>query len=109
VPVRFHLDEHIPTAVAAGLRRRNIDVTTAVQEDLLGKDDISQLAFAAKSGRVLVTQDADFLRLHAQGGAHAGIAYSRQGSISIGLMLRRLVLIHDLLSPADMVGKVEFL
>jgi len=30
--------------------------------------------------------------------AHAGIAYSRQQSISIGGMLRRLVLIHDQLS-----------
>ena len=83
MPVRFHPDEHISAAVAAGLLRRNIDVTTAAQEDLLGKDDFTQLAFAAKSGRVLVTQDADFLRLHAQGQAHAGIAYCRQGSIHL--------------------------
>jgi hypothetical protein len=56
-----------------------------------------------------VTQDDDFLRLHAQGLPHAGIAYCGQQSMSIGEMLRRLVLIHDLLSPEEMAGRVEFL
>jgi hypothetical protein len=57
----------------------------------------------------MVTQDNDFLRLHALGVTHAGIAYCQQQSISIGEMLRRLVLIHDLLSAGEMLGRVEFL
>ena len=68
-----------------------------------------QSTFAASSGRVMVTQDDDFLRLHEQGVKHAGIAYSRQQTISIGQMLRRLILIHDLLSAAEMESRVEFL
>jgi len=68
-----------------------------------------QLGFAASTGRVLVTQDDDFLRLHAQGVAHAGIAYCQHRSMSGGEMLRRLILIHDLLSPEEMDGRVEFL
>ena len=107
--VRFHLDEHISAHVAAGLRRRSIDVTTAVDAGLGGATDIAQLEFAASAGRVVVTQDDDFLRLHAQGLPHAGIAYCGQQSMSIGEMLRRLVLIHDLLSPEEMAGRVEFL
>jgi predicted nuclease of predicted toxin-antitoxin system len=74
VPIRFHLDEHISAQVAAGLRRRNIDVTTTGDTGLIGATDLAHIEFAASSGRVLVTQDDDFLRLHAKGVAHSGIA-----------------------------------
>jgi predicted nuclease of predicted toxin-antitoxin system len=103
------LDEQISARIAAGLRRRNIDVTTAADAGLAGANDVAQLEFAVSSGRVLVTHDADFLRLHAGGTAHSGIAYCRQGAASIGELLRYLVLIHDLLSPEEMAGRVEFL
>jgi len=109
VPIRFHLDEHISANVAAALRRRNIDVTTAADTGLIGATDVAHLGFAASTGRVVVTQDDDFLRLHSGGVAHAGIAYCRQQSMALGEMLRRLVLIHDLLSPEEMAGRVEFL
>ncbi|MGA3044434.1 MAG: DUF5615 family PIN-like protein [Bryobacteraceae bacterium] len=109
MPIRFHLDEHISTHIAAGLRRRNIDLTTTADAGLLGAADMQQLEFAASSGRVMVTQDDDFLRLHAQGVAHSGIVYCQQQSMSIWEMLRRLVLIHDLMSPEEMAGRVEFL
>jgi hypothetical protein len=107
--IRFHLDEHISAHVALGLRRRNIDVTTTAEVGLIGAADRGQLEFAAVSGRILVTQDEDFLRLHSQGMRHAGIAYCQQQSMSIGEMLRRLVLLSDLLRPEDVAGKVEFL
>jgi predicted nuclease of predicted toxin-antitoxin system len=109
VPIRFHLDEHIPASIAAGLRRRNIDVTTSTESGNLGVDDMAQILFAASSGRVLVTHDADFLRLHVRGVAHAGIVYCQQGTVGIGEMLRRLVLIHDVLSVEEIAGKIEFL
>jgi Domain of unknown function (DUF5615) len=109
VPIRFHLDEHIPASIAGGLRRRGIDVSTSPESGLVGADDATQLAFAASSGRVLVTHDADFLRLHADGATHAGIAYCQQWTVSIGEMLRYLVLIYDLLSPEEMAGRIEFL
>jgi predicted nuclease of predicted toxin-antitoxin system len=51
-------------AVALGLRLRGIDVSTTVEERLTGATDEQQLAFATGQGRVLVTHDADFLRLH---------------------------------------------
>jgi predicted nuclease of predicted toxin-antitoxin system len=76
---------------------------------MAGADDVTQLAFAASAERVLVRQDSDFLRLHAKGVPHAGIAYCQQGSTSMGTILPSLVLIHDLLSPDEMAGRVEFL
>ena len=107
--MRFHLDEHISNQIAAGLRRRNIDVTTAADVGMTGSVDSDHLEFAALADRVVVTQDEDFLRLHAEGAPHAGIAYCRQGSKSVGEMLRSLLLIHEFLTPAEMTGRIEFL
>jgi predicted nuclease of predicted toxin-antitoxin system len=109
VPIRFHLDENIPTSIAAGLRRRGIDVTTTAEVGLIGADDATQLAFASSHGRVMVTHDADFLRLHAQGTIHAGIAFCQVGALTVGELLRRLVLIYDLLSVEEMEKGIEFL
>lgn len=61
--IRFHLDECVPGAVAEGLRRRRIDVTTTPESALISAVDRDQLAFASKEGRVLVTKDSDFLGL----------------------------------------------
>jgi predicted nuclease of predicted toxin-antitoxin system len=71
--VRFHLDEHIPHTIATALRRLSIDVTTTSEAGLREADDLSHLEFTRREGRVLVTQDADFLRYHAQGIPHAGV------------------------------------
>jgi predicted nuclease of predicted toxin-antitoxin system len=68
--LRFHLDEHIDTAIADGLRRRGIDVTTTPEAVLRGAEAEAHVAFALSEGRVVVTNDADFLRLHRQGVRH---------------------------------------
>ena len=82
--IRFHLDENISQAIANGLRRRGIDVTTTPEENLSGKLDEEQLTFAVSQKRVIFTQDTDFLRLQQQGVSHYGIAYCQQKSKSIG-------------------------
>lgn len=43
--IRFHLDEHIDSNIARGLRRYGIDVTTTVDAGLRTKSDESHLAF----------------------------------------------------------------
>lgn len=63
----FHLDENVDHAIARALRQRGIDVTTSTEIGLIGADDLLQLDFARKSSRVIVTQDADFLRHHQVG------------------------------------------
>jgi len=57
----------------------------------------------------VITQDADFLRLHTEGVPHAGIAFWRQQNRTIGEVLRRLVLIHAAMSPDEMTNRVEYL
>ncbi|HSB10177.1 MAG TPA: DUF5615 family PIN-like protein [Blastocatellia bacterium] len=106
---QFHLDEHIAPAIASALRRRGIDVTTAYEANLLGSTDEAHLQFAHQSGRVIVTHDEDYLRLHAGGRSHAGIAFCRQGKRSIGEMLETLFLIYDVMSSDEMENKVVYL
>jgi hypothetical protein len=57
---------------------------------------------------VLVTHDSDFLRLHQQQ-PHSGIAYCAQGTRTIGQIVTSLVLIHEILAPAEMAGRIEFI
>ncbi len=107
--IRFHLDENVSNAIAEGLRRRGIDVTTTPELSLIGISDKAQLEFALSQKRITFTQDTDFLRMHQTGITHAGIVYCSQGNKSIGEIIRGLVLIWELLEPLDMFGRVEFL
>lgn len=76
--IKFYMDEHVPRAVTEGLRRRGVDVLTTQEADMVEADDEQHVALALREGRVIVTQDADFLRLHAAGCPHSGIAYAPQ-------------------------------
>ena len=75
---------------------------------MLGASDKEHLATALTEGRVLFSQDADLLRLHAMGVAHAGIAYAPQGT-SVGDIIRWLMLLYQVLDAEEMEGHVEFL
>lgn len=106
--IRCYIDEHVGHAVARGLRLRGIDVTTVIDAGMRGASDEEHLEFALRTGRVIFTRDADFLRLHANGMPHAGIVFAPQQT-SIGEVVRGLVLVHQLIEAEDMVGRIEFL
>lgn len=106
--IKFYTDEHVGKAIINGLRLRGINVISGKEADLLSAADEDHLEFALKEGRVIFTQDDDFLKLHAKGFEHAGIVYAPQGT-SIGKIVRGLELIYRVLSPEDMYGHVEFL
>ncbi len=107
--IRFHLDENVPLAVAQGLRKRGIYVSTTQDSNLIHAKDFEQLKFATDNERVLVTHDSDFLRLHKKGTNHAGIAYCPQGSRTIGQIIKSLLLIYELMDQNEMTGIVEYL
>jgi hypothetical protein len=107
--IRFHLDESVDPAVADGLRRRGVDVTTSQGAELLGAEDGTQLEHALAESRVLVTHDEDFLALARAGTEHAGIAYCHPEARSIGQIIAGLLLIGDCLSASEMRNHVEFL
>ena len=107
--VRFHLDESVRNAVAAGLRSRGIDVTTPAEVGLLGASDEKHLVFARDQRRVVVTHDDDFLRLDHDGFHHAGVAYCHQQARAVGQVVLKLAWLWRSRTAEDMHGKVEFL
>lgn len=106
--MKFHLDENVDHAIAHGLRRHGLDVTVPVEVGLIAADDMDHIAFALLHGRVVITQDRDYLVLDSQGVAHAGIAYWRVGTRSIGQVILSLVTLSQTLSDDDIAGKVKF-
>ena len=107
--MRFHLDEHVADAVAKGLRQRGIDVTTTVDASLRDAPDEDHISFGLAERRVVVTQDADFLRFQDLSRDHAGIVFFAQGSRTIGEVVRHVALMHSCMDESDMRGKVEYL
>jgi predicted nuclease of predicted toxin-antitoxin system len=107
--IKFHLDENVSNAIALGLKRRGIDATTTNEVGLMGASDEEQIEFALIQGRVIFTQDDDFLRLHHAGITHAGIAYCRQRSRSIGEIINTLTLIWEWVESEEIKNKVEFI
>jgi predicted nuclease of predicted toxin-antitoxin system len=107
--IRFHLDENWHRAIAEGLRRRGVDVTTTPEVGLLQASDEQQIAYALPLGRVIFTQDRDFLKLHATSIPHAGIAYCDKDTKSIGEILTMLLLIWQTYEPKEMANRVEFI
>jgi predicted nuclease of predicted toxin-antitoxin system len=107
--IRFHLDEHVPHAVADGLRRLGIDVTTSTDAGLLGAADADQIAYGLAQGRIIFTEDADFLALANAGVEHAGLAYCHQNTRSIGQIIRALELLWEVYEPDEMNNRVEFI
>ena len=107
--IRFHLDESVESAIADGLRRRNINVTTTPEVGLLGASDEEQVAFALVQGRAIFTYDADFLRIHRRRAEHAGIIYSHQGRRTIGEIVFALVKVWEFQTDESMYKHVEFI
>ena len=91
--IRFHLDEHCDPAIASGLRLHGVDVTTTPEAGLLHAQDEDHIAYGVASGRVIFTQDRDYLRHHAAGMEHRGIAFCYQNSRTIGQIIASLLLI----------------
>ena len=106
--IRFHFDEHVDPSIATALRRAGIDVTTTNEAGLRTSDDETQLAFARSESRVMVTRDPDFLRMAGNSPDHPGVAFYTS-SISIREIIEGLILIHEVLSPDEMAGHIEFI
>ena len=106
--VKYYTDEHVAKAVVKGLRTRGVNVLTCQEAGMLEALDEEHLDLASRQGRVVFTQDDDFLKLHAKGIEHSGIVYSRQGT-KIGDIVRGLMLVYQVLDAEDMVNHVEFI
>jgi hypothetical protein len=109
----LYFDVHVRAAVAVGLRLRGVDVVTAQEDGAAEMADPELLDRARALGRVIFTQDQDFLR-EAQrrqeaGEAFAGVVYGHQLHLTVGQTIADLELIAKVYDPEDMAGNVEYL
>ncbi|GJQ53113.1 MAG: hypothetical protein HKUEN02_19600 [Anaerolineaceae bacterium] len=102
--IKFYMDEHIHPGVTKALRQHDIDVLTAQQTGNLNMDDGEHLQFAISEGRVLVTQDEDFLKAT----SHRGIAYAHQRT-PMRQIIDGLVLIAETMTEEEMIDHIEYL
>lgn len=82
---------------------------TTSQTGLLSATDQEHLALALAEGRVIFTQDSDFVELHLAGNPHSGIVFCAQQRRSLGEIIRGLELIWEILDPEDMRNRLEYL
>ena len=113
--IRLYIDEDaMSRALIRGLRSRGIDVTTTLDEGMVGQSDQAQLEYAAATGRVFFTFNiGDFCRLHkaylAHRNSHSGIVVVYRQRYTVGEQLRRLLKLADAKSAEDITNQLVFL
>ena len=110
--IRFFTDEDIYGAVAPALRRARINAISTPEAGRGGDSDESQLEWASREGRAIVTFNVGhFAELHAgwlaAGRHHAGIVVSSQRPI--GDVIRRLLHLRNDMDAESMRDRLEFL
>ena len=103
--IRFYLDESLSPEIANQLRLSGIDIIRGP----LGDDDPVHLERAADMGRVVCTEDYDFIGLASWGTCHAGIIKGIQDHHSIGDWVNYLRYVHAVCAPDDLRNAVEYL
>src|SRR5262245_60712142 len=111
--VSLYLDVHVPRAIAVQLRRRGVDVFTAIED---GSDDLIDeelLERARTLGRVLFTQDVRFKAMaqdwQQQGRPFSGRRFGHQRGATIGKYVADLELVAKAAEPGEWLQDVEHL
>ena len=109
----LYMDEHVHRAISVGLRLRDVDVLTVQEDRNSGLPDDLLLDRAHQLGRVVFTQDDDFLieaaRRQREEIPFSGIIYVHQTLLTIGRCIGDLEILAKAYEPAELVGRVEFL
>ena len=107
------MDVHIPQAITEQLRRRNIDVLTAIEDDSAELPDYQLLERTNLLGRVLFTQDIRFKAMaedwQRQGKTFAGLIFGHQLGGTVGQFVKDLELIALASKSEDWINTVEYL
>jgi len=107
--IKFYLDENVPIAIAAQLKRRGIEAVTVRELGHLGDSDTNHLQRAAAMGYVLCTHDADYIEMATRGVTHVGIVFGQQHKHGIGDWVRFLELLAAFYQPDEMHNRIEYL
>ena len=109
----LYMDHHVRKAITRGLRGRGIDVLTAHDDGFAEASDEAILDRAAELGRVVFSNDDDFLALARKwqqlGRPFAGIVYVHQQQLTVGQTIEYLELISQVASAEEMRNAVQFI
>ena len=113
--IRLYLDEDTMDGdLVRALRIRGVDVTTALEQGMIRRDDIDHLELANSEGRVLYSFNmSDYQQLHSEyltlGKHHSGMILAQQRRHSIGEQMRRLLKIVAQVSAEEIKDSLVFL
>ena len=109
----LYMDQHVKSAVTAGLRIRGLSVVTAQDDGTSEREDADILKRATELGRILFTQDEDFLSIaqdwQEQSRPFCGVIYGHQLTLTIGAAVNDLNLICQVLAPEEVRNTMIFL
>lgn len=111
--VALYMDEQVHSGITEGLRQRGVDILTTQEDGRDGTPDPELLDRATELGRVIFTQDDDFLREATRrqraGETFAGVIYAHQLRVTIGQCIDDLELIAGATKPEDYANSVQHL
>ena len=112
--VRLYFDVHVPSAIADALRSRGVDVLRAQDDGAAELADSDLLDRTTRLGRILFTQDKDFLkeaakRFRSGKDVLFGIVFAHQLKVSIAECVTDLEIIAKNSEPFEWYDRVEHL
>lgn len=113
MPLALDMVVQVPIVVTESLRRRGLDILTSQDDGTDTQDDEALLARATELGRVLFSQDQDFLRIAAdwqrEGRTFAGVVFAAQQGVSLGRLADDLELLLPCCEPEELRDRVTSL
>lgn len=109
----LYMDVHVHRGITLGLRRRGIDVLTSQEDETRMLSDDLLLDRTSQLGRILFSQDRDFLRETSNrlsiGKSFAGVIYAHPLRVPMGTCIADLELLAKLCTPEEMADQVFYL
>ncbi|MEG4071971.1 DUF5615 family PIN-like protein [Microcoleus sp. Pol14C2] len=109
----LYMDVHIPQAITEQLRRRGVNVLTAIEDGATELPDDELLERATQLGRVLFTQDIRFRAMaqdwQRQERQFAGLIFGHQLGGTIGQFVKDLELITLASESDEWMNAVEYI
>lgn len=113
MPIKLYADHNVNFAIVKGLRIRNIDILTSLEDKTNQFDDPDLLDRAAKLRRVIFTQDKDFLieaiKRQRSGEYFCGVIFGKQSKAQIGRYIKDLEYLAKVGNPRDFENRVLYL
>jgi len=110
--IELYLDEDVDVLVAELVRARGFSVTTTREANQLGKDDLSQLAYAVKLQKTFFTHNRMDFETLAQtyfttGQAHHGIIIAARHDVYE--LVRRVLVILNHVTADEMENQLRYI